>query len=148
MISQSPSIHLNVCTVLPSRGKGLSFSPMKSFFFSQANKCTNALHSSKLTYLSLSPSLSLFLSLSFPTIMMGTFYFICHLFLRKWWRPQSSGLYRHVGWWHPYFLLTYNPPSPKSHVPPKSNCKSQMENWNVMEQDVSFHFKCLMTCHS
>lgn len=77
MISQSPSIHLNVCTVLPSRGKGLSFSPMKSFFFfSQANKCTNALHSSKLTYLSLSPSLSLFLSLSFPTIMMGTFYFI------------------------------------------------------------------------
>lgn len=76
MISQSPSIHLNVCTVLPSEAKVYLFLQWNLFFFPQANKCTNALHSSKLTYLSLSPSLSLFLSLSFPTIMMGTFYFI------------------------------------------------------------------------
>lgn len=83
----------------PQKAKAI-FLSKKSFF--QAKICTNALHSSKY--------------LSYP--MMGAFqdYCLCHLFLRKWWRLQSSRLYRQMGWRHQYFLLTYSPPKLKNHI--------------------------------
>lgn len=95
--------HTSALIVLPSKGKTYLSSKYsifcKIFHILQDKICTNASHGPK--YL--------------PSPLMGAFqdYFLRHLFLRKWWSLPSSGLYRHVGWWHQYFLLTYSPPKLK-----------------------------------
>lgn len=151
MIPQSSSTVLYTLTGASLKRQRLPFSQWNLFYFLD-NKCTKALHGSKSTSLFLSPSLSLPpLLFPFPTSSQWDhfriiFFAICF--------SENDGDYKVQGctdMWADGISISCShtaPQSSESHLPLNSNCKSRMENWNAMEQDVSSRFKCLMTFHS